>query len=311
VTILTAQSTDVNAELARQAFSGISMTPEERAGQAIQSYVAGMNAVFDEFERWVTDENRDQMAADLQMYRLGYVSRMQAYWVANSRVMSTMIAGPSGFPRTRNAKRCNTSDRRRDEWLDWNKKTLLKLRRKYDPLTIAYAPIRSDDTDAVKKLQAKLEAKIAQQERMKAINRICRKKDLTEDERIEQLFHFDGIGVEVAKSLLEPDWAGKVGLPDYELKNNGAEIRRLRKRIEKLQAEYEVRAQMPDEYEIGCAIVAENAEEERLQIFFDGKPSAEMIKRLKARGFVWSHRNEAWQRLLNNSARQAAREVLK
>jgi len=284
------------------------MVPEERAGQAIQSYVAGMNAVFDEFEQWVTDENRDQMTADLQMYRLGYVSRMQAYWSANSRVMSTMIAGPSRFPRTQNAKRCNTSDKRRDEWLDWNEKILLKLRRKYDPVAIAHAPIRSDDTDAVKKLQAKLEAKIAQQERMKAINKICRKTGMTEDERIEQLFHLDGIGVEVAKSLLEPNWAGKVGLPDYELKNNGAEIRRLRERIEKLQAEA---ADVDKEYSVWGVTVIEDTSIRRLQILFDEKPDREMINLLRSRGFVFSRKNMAWQRLLNDSARYAAQEVLK
>ena len=102
-----------------------------------------------------------------------------------------------------------------------------------------------------------------------------------------------------------------MGLPTYELKNNGAEIRRLRKRIEQLQAEYKKREETPDEYEVGCALVVENDELGRLQIFFDGKPSDEMITNLKAHGFVWSRKNKAWQRLLNNSARQAAREVLK
>lgn len=56
------------------------------------------------------------------------------------------------------------------------------------------------------------------------------------------------------------------------------------------------------EYEIDGVRVLQNAEENRLQLFYDGKPAQDMIATLKSRGFKWSPRNKAWQRQLTNNA---------
>lgn len=56
------------------------------------------------------------------------------------------------------------------------------------------------------------------------------------------------------------------------------------------------------EYEISGVRILQNTEENRLQIFFDGKPEREMIDTLKSRGFKWSPRNQCWQRQLTNNA---------
>jgi len=58
-----------------------------------------------------------------------------------------------------------------------------------------------------------------------------------------------------------------------------------------------------------CEVV-ENFEENRLQIVFDGKPSAEVRSELKGNGFRWAPSQEAWQRQLNNGARYAAKRFL-
>jgi len=302
--------TDVDKELAYRAHSGTSMVPEKRAEQAVQSYLAHMQAVADEFSVWATDDNREAMVTDLEQYRAGYVQRLHAYWGSHSRVMSAMITGPANFPTRTNLKRSDSADRRCNELLTWDEKTLARLRRKYDPRQIARAPISSGDSEAVVKLRTKLERARAFQELMKAANKICRSKKLGNEEKVEKLAALDSITAEVAQQLLQPDFAGRIGFPSYEITNNGAEIRRIEQRIEQLQAESERRDSTPDEYEISGVRVVENADLNRLQILFGDKPPREVRDRLKARGFHWSPRNMAWQRLLNEAARQAAKEVL-
>lgn len=56
------------------------------------------------------------------------------------------------------------------------------------------------------------------------------------------------------------------------------------------------------EYNIGDVRVLQNTEDNRLQLFFDGKPEQGMIEKLKSRGFKWSPRNKAWQRQLTPNA---------
>jgi len=301
---------DVNKELAYRSHSGTSMVPEKRAEQAVQDYLNHMDAVVAEFEAWATDGNRAEMIADLEQYRTGYITRLHALWHAHSRVMSTMITGPANFPTRTNRKRSDTADRRREELLEWSGKILARLRRKYDPLRIARAPISSSDSDAIAKLQAKIDKAQALQDLMKAANKIIRKKNLTDEQKVARLVTELDIKETTAHKILEPDFANRVGFPSYELTNNNANIRRMENRIAQLQAETQSRESTPNEYEIGGVLVVENADLNRLQICFEDKPPVEIRTRLKAHGFRWSPRNMAWQRLLNNAAREAARVIL-
>lgn len=53
-----------------------------------------------------------------------------------------------------------------------------------------------------------------------------------------------------------------------------------------------------------------NYEADRLQILFDSIPNDGMRKELKASGFKWSPRQQAWQRQLTQNAVHAAQRVL-
>lgn len=64
------------------------------------------------------------------------------------------------------------------------------------------------------------------------------------------------------------------------------------------------------EYEIGEVRVLHNVEENRLQLFYPGKPESETITKLKSRGFKWSPRNKAWQRQLTPNAILALPDVI-
>jgi hypothetical protein len=82
----------------------------------------------------------------------------------------------------------------------------------------------------------------------------------------------------------------------------------MKQRIEELKR---VKSKTTTETEINGVRVINNVEDNRLQIFFDCKPPAEIRAKLKSRGFRWSPRNKAWQRKLSSSAESAAKSILR
>jgi hypothetical protein len=304
--ILNYSETDINRELAYQAYYATSQNPDKRADEVIAMYMAEMASVVEEFSAFVTSENKTMLAASLERYRRGYIAKLNSYLQAHSRVMSPHVTGPSNFPTRQNQKRGDTADKRRDEWLAYIKRTKDRLRKTYDPRLIAKAPISADDDDAIERLQMKIAKAEDFQALMKKANAIIRKKKLTDDEKVSALADLD-IAESSARKLLLPDFTGKPGFPSYKLTNNNANIRRMKKRVEQLEKERS-REPVPD-YMIGDVTVSENTDLNRLQLFFPGKPPDEMRKKLKANGFRWAPTQGAWQRQLNDNARYAVCRV--
>ena len=84
--------------------------------------------------------------------------------------------------------------------------------------------------------------------------------------------------------------------PTYSMANNSAEIRRLKKRIEELKRNREVGF---CGWEFTGGRAETNQEYNRLQLFFDEKPSLEQRGFLRRAGFHWAASAGAWQRQLN------------
>ena len=159
--------------------------------------------------------------------------------------------------------------------------------------------ISSDDPNAIQKLQDKLEMCEKSQKYMKEVNAYYRKNGTCEG--------FPGMEAARAARLDESvrqaySW-DKQPFPSYALTNNGAEIRRLKQRIEKLTVNQEVGF-------VGWTFdggeVVANSEENRLQILFDEKPDEQKRSALKGNGLKWSPSQGAWQRQLNDNAIYAA-----
>ena len=64
------------------------------------------------------------------------------------------------------------------------------------------------------------------------------------------------------------------------------------------------------EKEVDGVRIVENTEENRLQLFFDGKPEADTIALLKQHAFKWSPRFKAWQRILTPNAKFALNKYI-
>ena len=147
--------------------------------------------------------------------------------------------------------------------------------------------IRSDDPQAVEKLQAKLDKLTKQHARMKEINAYFKKHatalgcpGLSDaeaaklDERVQNSYSWE-----------------KQPYPSYILSGNTAEMRRLRQRIE------EVSRTQNTEY-VGWDFPGGHAEadkeDNRLRLYFDGKPTEEQRSKLKYNGFKWAPSVGAW-----------------
>lgn len=63
--------------------------------------------------------------------------------------------------------------------------------------------------------------------------------------------------------------------------------------------------------EINGVLIVTNHEIDRVQIVFQGKPAAEVLKQLKESAWKWSPRNTAWQRKLTGNALWAAKRIVK
>lgn len=142
--------------------------------------------------------------------------------------------------------------------------------------------IFSDDHDAIEALEEKIEVLTAKQERNKALNKLIRKGDRA---GIAAL----GIKSEaLIDELFKPDYGGRVGIPSYELTNNNANIRRLKKRIEEIKRRQGLTKAAEDNG--GTTILrAREVEGQRTycRVVFAEKPERDIIDSLKAAQFHW------------------------
>ena len=163
--------------------------------------------------------------------------------------------------------------------------------------------ISASDPQALEKLTEKLQKCEQQQELMKSVNAYWRKTGtclgapgITE----EQATRIDNRIVEARHPWEQQPFAS------YTITNNNAEIKRLKNRIAEITRNQEV-GFSGWEFNGGC--VEANTGVNRLQVFFDEKPTDQQRALLKANGFKWAPSQDAWQRQLNDNAIYAAGRV--
>ena len=177
------------------------------------------------------------------------------------------------------------------------------VKSKFLKLNSSHIEFVMDDPQAAAKLEAKLVKLESAQETMKAVNAYFRKNKTLEgcpsltpeqitklQQEMSQSWHLD-------KSR---------PYPAYMLSNNNAEIRRIRGRIEQVRQHEETNFAG---WEFDGGRVEANKADNRLQVFFDGKPDEAARDELKANGFRWAPSVGAWQRQLNKNAYYAAEYI--
>jgi hypothetical protein len=166
--------------------------------------------------------------------------------------------------------------------------------------------ISSDNPDAIQLLKDKLAGLERNQELMKACNKITGNKKLSEVEKVEKLVGL-GLKESTAQEIMIPVY-GRTGIPSYKLTNNNAVIRNVKERIAILEKISAIPEEMVEANGVTLKI---SPDDNRVKIIFPGKPSDEVRKSLKMRGFHWSPSEGAWMRQISNGAIYWAKEILK
>lgn len=301
-----ASPNDIPRQLAVSAHSGTSHTPERRADMVQREYAEHVNSLHDRLISMAqTDEQRAKATEAVKRYKAAYTKRLKGLLESQSRVMSTLVVGPAKFPSEQMRKRNQTVDNKRNDLIEWSNKAQKRIEREVMGRPDD-APVAVGESDAVSRIRKKREEREKTHETMKAVNRIVKRKKGTDEEKIREIVEKHGMSEAGARALFQPDFAGRKGFPSYLLKNNGAEIRRLKQQEE---AAKQAAARPSSEKEFDGGTVIDNADANRVQIAFDSKPDADTIRRLKSRGFRWSRNEGAWQRQRTNAANQAVKEI--
>ena len=253
-----------------------------------------------------TDEQRERAEYLYNRYCSVLAEAINRDNEIGARCPSVLICGAGNFPTRKKEKQIAAWDknmenfRKADHYLDM-------LKRAH---TLA---VKSDDPEVLDFLRAKLAGLEEAHALMVSANAYYRKNKTLEG--------FEGIPADTMAWITRPGVylpGGRNGdgsplafygkpFPTYELTNSNASIKRVKQRIETLEA---VKASKPIEEEHDGYTYRENAEAMRVQFWFDGKPDDETRALLKRNGFRWAPSQGVWQRQLNDNGKYAAHRVM-
>ena len=238
----------------------------------------------------------EKIDALLDTYARKLAANLNDHYAIEARVPSILVAGGSNFPVAKKHKQNAARDRNMQEWQDVQG-ILDKIR------STGMGGISTDDPQAVAKLEAKLAKLEAEQETMKAVNAYYRKH-----KTLDGCPHLTPEQIDKLKADMAQSWHLDKSRPyqSFVLSNNNAEIRRIRARIEQVRQHEDTQFAG---WEFDGGRVEANKADNRLQIFFDGKPDEGTRDELKANGFRWAPSVGAWQRQLNMNAYRAAEHI--
>lgn len=292
---------EINENDARRAKEANSYS-DYKEGSATAGYKAAVDEVVEIAERQkkrVDPEYHEKIDYLVDLYARKLADNLNRRNEIDARVPSILITGGGNFPVRRKEKQNAARDRNYAEY-DRIQGIIRKIQ------SIGTGGIRSDESNAVEKLEKKLAKLESNQELMKAANKAIRLKDVEKgNAKLAEL----GFTDRQIEELRTPDYAGRIGYQSFYLTNNSANIRRIKKRIEELKAE---QGNSPaDDREFDGFTLREDTEAVRIQFLFDDKPDEETRTILKSNGFRWSPKNKAWQRMLNRNGRSAAETVIR
>ena len=211
---------------------------------------------------------------------------------------SIMISGGSNFPVKKKQRQVAALEANRENFNE--AADLLERIRSY----AHGAPVTSRDPEALAALNKKLEDEMQKHDHMIAVNKYFRQFGTVEG--------CEGVGP-CEQAMIEgrmKQWGDRAPFLPWQLSNSMARIHRLEGRIKEVKAAAEAKAEPVEVAELPGVTYHENSAQMRVQLIFDGKPEPDIRAILKSHAFRWSPSQGAWQRILNENGKRAARAAL-
>lgn len=273
-------------DLANRAGQGISMDPERMGKHLLQELESGLETFLSQIPESLQGE-----------YEKRYIAKYSEWLSAMSRTFSVLVTGAGNFNNLRHEKMNRYERSARERFENWREAVLKRINRQH----------RLVGWEEVERLQNKLDSLTELQDRMKAVNKIVRSKS----SEIEQREELEALGLsrkDIDQLLQEPKYAFlKKGFQTFELSNNLAKIKATEEAIKR----HTVMANSEDrEITFDGGKVSLCYSDERIRIYFDEIPDADVRAKLKGEAFKWSPKNQAWQRQLTPNAIRAAKRAL-
>ena len=270
----------INEESARRAKENMSFS-DYTPGSATAEFnaeIAEVAARIEKAKSKVSPEAQVKLDNLLASYASRYANWINKKNSSGAGHVSVMICGPSNYNMSKHNKYLSREGKLWEEYEEFK-----NIYNRIDSIVTGDRIIKSNDVNAIDKLKEKLAN--AQEEHAKY-------KDYN------------------AKSRKE----GTQSLPAYVLANSNGRIKGIKDRIARLerlatQETTEVIIETESTGTEGVRIV-DNVEACRLQIFFNGKPSAEVRTALKRNGFRWTPSIGTWQSYRNENAKRAAQQIV-
>jgi hypothetical protein len=302
-----AHADDIDRDFARRAFNWTSYSPEQRGESRRKEYAESVNGLY--AEMWPlakTDEQRNLLAVEIERYRQGYLSRMNAFLASHANVASAMITGPARFPTARNQKRSQWADNKANELLEWDKKArnsikkkLLDARPEEEKDAAEWLALARDIQGSLNAIEG-INAGRLPYHRSAFVNSIAGK--------VERLALNGEIQLVQKSQLLVREYNASHEMPAITNRHKFWTFAELAER-QAAQATHKAASEPEAIARAEGVEIVSNTAADRVQIIFPSKPPAEMIAKLKAEAWKWSPNAGAWQRKLTEAAKQSAKRI--
>ena len=268
----------INEELARRSKENMSFsnyTPGSATSEFNQE-IAEVTAAIEKAKAKVSPEAQIKLDNLLCSYASRYANWTNKRNSNGANHVSVMISGPSNYNMSKHEKYLSREGKL---WAEYDE--FKNIYNRIDAIVTGDRIIKSNDVNALDKLKEKLAKAQEEHAAYKAYNAQAR-KDKT-----------------------APHMA-------YVMSNSNGRIKGIKDRIahlERLAHQETKEIIIETESSEGIRIV-DNVQACRLQIFFNGKPCAEVRTQLKKNGFRWTPSISAWQSYRSDHANRAAREIV-